>query len=884
VKKKTRVSLAISAAFGAGLAGLAPGAVAQAQQQLERVEITGSSLRRAEAETALPVTIIRAEELIKQGITTVEQAIKTLPQNQTALGVSQGIGATTGGIAAADLRGLGASTGSTGQRTLVLLNGRRIANQAYDSGATDLNSIPMAAIDRIEVLRDGASAIYGTDAIGGVINFILRREYSGVEVAGEYQNPEEFGGITKRASLTGGFGSLDKQGFNIMATVDWRQQDAVMAADRPFGSTGILPARNQNRTSGTTFPGTVSGFNPTAPGCAPPSSVWNGVSCRYDFVRDIDLIPENEQLSFLARGTVKLGQHYISAEYLRAQNDTSNRVAPTPLPGMNIPSTSPFYPVGATGNTVSWRAVPAGKRTDSNEAVADRILLEANGAFGAWDYRAGVFQSNSEVKTDFIDGYVKRPDIQTGLTNGILNPFGAQTAAGTQYLNASKVLGTVLSADGKVTTVDARASRDVFQMAGGAAAIAIGAEWRKEEFSFDLKENLAPLAASSGLELAADIKGDRDVSALFAEMAFPITKTFEASLAVRYDNYSDFGGTFNPKLGVRWQPAKGMLFRGSVNTGFRAPTLYDIYQPIALTYTSDAYNDPVYCPGGTPTAPGIAGVVCDQQVQQRLSGPGGTGQPVDTLEPEESTNFNIGMVFEPMTNLTMSVDYWNIQVKNLISTLPEQAIFGDVAKYGTRIRRCSQLNAAEFAAVDACAFTSPTLDPIAYIDTPTENLGDMKTSGIDLSVGYRFPATAYGRFGVNLDGTYVLKYEYQREKGGEFIDAAGKYTDNAPVFRWQHALTFSWGAGPWGVTVAQNYKSGYTDQDPSNEVKSYQLWDATVTYTGIRNLTLMAGVRNLADTDPPYSNQATTFQSNYDPRYTDALGRTWLARVSYKFF
>lgn len=882
--KRTRLSLAISAAFGAGLVGLAPAVFAQGTV-LERAEITGSSLRRTDAETALPVTIIKAEDLIRQGITTVEQAMKTIPQNQSAIGVSQGIGAQTAGLAVVDLRGLGASTGSAGQRTLVLLNGRRVANQAFDSGATDLNSIPMSAIDRIEILRDGASAIYGTDAIGGVVNFILRREYSGVEIYGEYQNPEQSGGVTQRAGLTVGYGSLEKQGFNVMATLDWRDQEAVLAADRPFGSSGIVPDRNQFRTSGTTFPATVSGFNPSAPNCNPPSSVWNGTACRYDFVRDIDLIPENQQLSTLLRGTLKLGDHYISAEYLYSKLDTINRVAPTPNVGLTIPNTSPFYPAGATGNIVNWRTTTAGKRTDDNEATADRILLEANGLIAGWDYKAGIFQSKSEITQNFTDGYVRSPIIEQGVLDGTLNPFGPQTAAGSALLGSAKVLGEVTTAEGKVTTIDARASKDIFQMAGGASALAIGTEWRKEEFSYDLKD-LAREAASSGLELANDISGDRDVFALYAEMAFPITKTFEVTLAARYDDYSDFGGTFNPKVGLRWQPMKSLLVRGSYNTGFRAPTLYDVYQPIANTFTSDSYDDPLYCPGGTAVGAGVGneGVVCDQQVQARLAGPVAIGKPADTLQPEESDTWTVGLVFEPMTNMTFSVDYWNIKIDNLISVLPEQAIFGDVNKYASRIRRCGQLAPAERSLIDVCANFSATLDPIAYIDQPTENLGEMKTSGIDFGFGYRFPATEYGNFGIQFDGTYVMNYEYQRESGGEFIEAVGKYTDNAPVFRWQHSLVFSWGVGPWGVTVAQNYKSGYTDQTPNNEVETYQLWDATLTYTGIKNLTLMGGVRNLADKDPPYSNQATTFQSNYDPRFTDAIGRTWVFRAAYKFF
>ncbi|MEP6609043.1 MAG: TonB-dependent receptor plug domain-containing protein, partial [Burkholderiaceae bacterium] len=481
--KRTRLSLAISAAFGAGLVGITP---ALAQQQLDRVEITGSSLRRADAETALPVTIIRADELIKQGITTVEQAIRTLPQNQTSVGISQSVGATNAGASFADLRGLGAATGTSGQRTLVLLNGRRLANQAYDSGAVDLNSIPLAAVDRIEVLRDGASAIYGTDAIGGVINFILRREYTGVEASAEFQSPQEQGGgKTRRGSVTGGFGSLDKQGFNIFGTFDYRKQDALPAADRAFASSGVIPARGANRSSGTTFPATVSGFNPSAPGCAPPDSFFNGSTCRYDFVRQIDLIGDNEQTSFLTKGTLKLDQTYVSLEYLRGKLNSTNRVAATPLTGLTIPSTSPFYPVGATGNIVNWRTTVAGKRTDENEAIGERTLLDVNGSAFGWDYRAGVFRTTNKVETNFTDGYLQRPLIAAGVLNGILNPFGPQTAAGTSLINNSKVLGTVLSGDGEVNGFDARVSRDLFQRAGGPAALAVGVEYRKEKFALD---------------------------------------------------------------------------------------------------------------------------------------------------------------------------------------------------------------------------------------------------------------------------------------------------------------------------------------------------------------------------------------------------------------
>ena len=274
--KRTRLSIAIGAAFGAGLASLTPTVVAQTQA-LDRVEITGSAIRRVDAETALPVTIIRSEELIRQGITTAEQAVKTLSANQSETGVSRSIGASTGGASQADLRGLGIQ--SSANKTLVLLNGRRLANSAIqgNEGAVDLSAIPLASIDRIEVLRDGASALYGTDAIGGVINFILRRDYTGIELAAEGQWPQESGGGDEhRFTALAGWGNLDKDRFNIMGSIDYRKQKVLLASEREFAQTGILGtgrAAILAGTSGTSFPGDLNGFEPSGPGCAPPSSV-----------------------------------------------------------------------------------------------------------------------------------------------------------------------------------------------------------------------------------------------------------------------------------------------------------------------------------------------------------------------------------------------------------------------------------------------------------------------------------------------------------------------------------------------------------------------------------------------------------------------------------
>jgi iron complex outermembrane receptor protein len=902
--KRTRLSLAIGAAFGAGLVGVAPAVFAQGTV-LERAEITGSSLRRVDAETALPVTIIRGEDLVKQGVTTAEQAVQRIAANQSNFGVSQAIGATTGGKAEADLRGLGAATGQFGNKTLVLLNGRRIANHAFDSAAVDLNSIPFSAIDRIEVLRDGASAIYGTDAIGGVINFILRRDYQGVEVMAEWQAPQaDGGGETARANILAGWGSLSKDGWNVMGALDWRKQNVLEAKDRDFAKTGVLgPTRDDllAGTSGTSFPGDAGGFEPSGPACAPPGSLpaTNAAgtafsSCRYDFTRDIDIIPENEQLTWLLRGSFALGKdHLLSAEYLNATNEATSKVAAAPTSHF-IPATSPFFPAGASviavpgfgsGNIANWRQNPAGKRVSGDDTTTERYYVELTGLLFDWDYRTSLGRTTNESTASVKSGYVSDDIMQQGVIDGAINPFGPQSAAGTAAIASAQNAADTLIGEYKMSWIDARVSKDIYQMASGPLSLALGTEFRKEESFFEATAITAQLG-SLGIDPDSDTSGDRDVFAFFGELNIPLMKNLEMSLAVRYDDYSDFGNTTNPKIGLRYQPTKSILLRASYNTGFRAPTLYEIYQPQSLTFTTDNYDDPLLCPGGVPVPGATEGAVCGQQVLSRSGGPGGLGLPIDSLQPEESDTWSVGFVFEPMQSVTFGLDYWSINLENQISGLPEQAIFGDPTKYAGRFVRCSQLPAGPGPGIDRTdadvCLNFPAFDPIAYIDQPNENLGDLKTSGFDVSLIWRPGATDYGRFVIGLDGTYVTKYEYQRERGGQFIDALGDYTDNAPVFRWQHVLTLNWTAGPWSAVFANRYKSGYMDQGGANEVGNYSVFDTTLTWTS-KNLTLSGGVLNLLDKDPPRSVQSTTFQRGYDPRFTDPRGRTWLMRVGYKF-
>ncbi len=917
--RRTQVCSAVLMALGGsfGIASLP----AFGQQTLERVEITGSSIRRISGETALPVTVIKVEDLAKQGVTSTEAAVAFIAANQSNFGASASIGGTTGGKAEADLRGLSGPTGTNANKTLVLLNGRRLANHAFDAAAVDLNAIPLAAIERIEVLRDGASAIYGTDAIGGVINFITRREMVGLEISAQLAKPERSGGgDTQRFSLSGGFGSLSQQRFNVMASLDWRKQDVLPANKREFSKTGILGTTRGailSGTSGTAFPGDLNGFEPTAPNCAPPASVpvTNAAGtgfggCRYDFTQDIDILTKSEQLTGLLRGSFAITpDHVVSLEYLNANNKSTARVAAAPTSSL-IPATSPFFPAGALpvatqvivpgfaggngtttvlGGAANWRQVPAGKRTSGDDTTTERTMLSMEGLIGNWDYRTAIGTTENTSEANVKGGYVNDGLIRQGVWNGIINPFGAQTAAGTAALAAAQVIAPTVIGTSKNNFFDFRVSNPaLFKLAAGSVGAAFGVEWRNEKSTYEALPITGQLG-SLGVDPDSDTQGKRNSKAAFAEFSIPVVKDLELTLAGRYDDYSSTGSTFNPKIGLRYQPTKQLLLRGSANTGFRAPTLYEINQPLSTTFTSDNYDDPLLCPGGTPVAGASAGVVCGQQVLQRQGGPIATGRSASSLEPEKSKSFTLGLVFEPTSNITLGMDVWQIKIRNLISAIPEQAVFGAPTKYGAKFFRCSQLPASGAgitrADIDACTgFPGIGYDPIAFIDAPTENLGELHTSGIDLSAAWRSGATPLGNFGVSMDGTYITKYEYQRERAGAFIDAVARYSDNAPVFRWQHVLSASWNKGAFGATLTNRFKGSYTDQNGTSKVGTYSVFDIAGTFTGVKNLTLTAGVLNLFDKDPPLTVQNTTFQRGYDPRFTSPLGRTFTLYASYKFF
>ncbi|MEK8050674.1 TonB-dependent receptor [Ideonella sp. DXS22W] len=896
--KQTVLTRSLLLAFGGSMALLGSASWAQ---ETQRVEITGSAIKRIDAETAVPVSVIKMETLKAQGVTSIEQIMSSISAVQMTQSSSQQVGSGTGGAAFADVRGIGAS------KTLVLLNGRRVANNAIDGSAVDLNMIPFAALERVEVLRDGASSLYGTDAIGGVINFITRKDHSGGSITLGVDRPQGKGGNADTANVGFGFGDLSKNGFNVFGFIDVARTQPIAGNERPFNS------RFPGGLSPTPFPanyyqdGSATG-NPAAPNCNNPSYLvqsGDGTSCFISTSQFVDYTAKTERTSGMLRGSLALGgDHTLSLEWFGTQNKSTTRIAPVPYGTLWMNRTNadgslnPYYPGnGTVANNITldpnytvanmnprtgvvlrpgfivvkWRALAGGQRTNISTNDQQRLLASLDGTFANWDYQVGLSYNENKIKEDVV-GYSDGNAIAKAMADGLINPFGAQSAAGAAAIQAALLGGNLQNHKGKVTSVDGKASRELGDWLGSGrkVALAVGAEARHEDFLSASNPPVAEkLVASTGVDPTAVSAGKRNVTALFAELNIPVLKTLDLTLAGRYDNYSDFGSTTNPKIGLRFQPTKELLIRGSASTGFRAPSLYELNASQSYTNTGTV-SDPVNCPNGKTAISGKSTALnCNVQFQ-RLTG-GNT-----ELKPEKSKNMTLGLVFEPTSNISVGADLWWVRLEDTIAALSETTVLGDVATFGKYIKR----NSSGDLSIDGFSCPGSTC---GYLDLRQQNLGGTNTNGVDLSANFKVGMGASGTLNMGLNSTYVAKYEYQDYAKGPWNQNVSVYVGTAPIFRWQHTATARWTMGNVVLGGAAHYKSGYLDQDPSNTVSAYATLDLYMNWKPMKGLDLTVGVNNVTNREPPYSNQGEVFQANYDPRFADPTGRKYYARASYSF-
>ena len=897
---------------------------AQAQDaKLERVEVTGSSIKRIDGETALPVQVIKRDEIDKSGVTTAAELLQKISSNVGGLTDGASISDQSGaqrGFNGANLRGLGVSS------TLVLLNGRRLANFATpgDNAGVDLNNIPSGAIQRVEVLRDGASAVYGTDAMGGVINFITRKDYQGLDISVYGLGTQDGGASKKTLTLSGGVGDLARDRFNVFASGDFQKLGALNSSQRDFIQAYSLPDRLSPQLSSNPFPANVdlsasqltalNAFVLANPGTAlkgtGPNGIWapvvpgssarrvnfakasctgganpNSVSptslggnegCAYNYMGNTEIYPNAEKTNLIARATFQIADdHQVFAEALfsKSQTDYSASPATSGSLGSSLGIRLPASLQAVTGITTPvgfrFRLSDAGYRTSRVDSEATRLVIGANGTFAGWDYDSALNHSSNEATDTNLSGWVSRSRMLAGIGSGAYNPFQpATSSAGQAFMESIRLDGGARISKGTSDSIDAKLTRALAQLAGGDLQLAVGAELRREKTEFKssqaLKDNDIIGDRNNSGALLADTANSRKVRGIFTELVAPFTKAWEAQFAIRHDSYdgvfdaatgktSPDLSTTNPKIGISFRPNTGLLARASYGTGFRAPSISEMFLPLRSGITASFVKDPV------------SGEVGQLNID-RTSNP--------ELKPEKSKQFSTGIVFEPSRNVNGSLDYWAIRKTDIISDIGEETIFSNPTYYNdpTIVKRAGGF--------------------VDFISVKTENRGKLNTSGFDLALNWRGDATEYGRFAASVSGTYITAYKFSTDPRSPLVDGLGRFRDDKAVQRWRHKLNLDWDIGNFGLTVANTYLSGYRDQNVpglanpqwnDRDVDAYSLWDLTGSYKFSPALRMRVGVLNLLNTAPPFTNQSRYFQVTYDPTYGDPRGRSFYASLNYTF-
>jgi iron complex outermembrane receptor protein len=903
--------------------------------KIQRVEITGSSIKRIEAETALPVQILRRADIERTGATSTEELVKQLSSlassgSSTTSANASGFGG--GSIATVSLRGLGSG------RTLVLINGRRTSVYGGASGgaagsSVDVNSIPLSAIERVEVLKDGASAVYGSDAIAGVVNFILRKDFSGIEVsatAGETtMHPRA---ADKRFSLFAGKGNLAKDGYNLTFGANLQSIDPIFGADRDYARR-LNVAESNDLLSSITFPANVFIYGskgvlaaPTLPNCGPLSQVspYAPTRCSYDNSPYVSIQPASDKFNLMLNGRMTLGANaegYFESSYSQTKTRSTTQHVPlaynnslvasnpynpvfknliaTQYPQLGtkpfsttfgaafpsvflLPPSSPYYPAAfAAANgmagmplALSYRDEANGPRTTVDQADNARFMTGVRGTLGAWDYDTGLLYSQSKVKEDLVSGYPLYSKLLPVLDTGLINPFGPTAdQSALAAAKAAEFVGTNYKTQTSTLSVDAKVSRELMTLAAGTVNLAMGAEARKEKFAYNPSSAIqtGDIVGIGGNQLP--VSAERNVMGAFAEVNLPILKTLEADAAVRYDHYQNVGSTVNPKLSLRWQPNSTILLRSAVGTGFRAPSLTDLYTAQASSVTSNGTRDPLRCPDVKTGAPAD----CNNQFST-ITG----GNP--DLKPEKSLSYTFGIVLEPIRDMSIAFDAFRVNLKNAIvgGGLSSTYILSNAA-------RATQYSA--YILRGAPDGNASGVGPITGILQTNANLFKTQLSGVDVDGKYalRLPSS---RLTFRLSGTFLNKYDVQGPDGTytSSLDR-GLSAGGGVILRWKHNASLTYETGSWAGSLLQNYQKGYQDVLGSREptgttprkVEAYQTFDAQLAYNGIASTKLAVGVKNLTNRNPPYTNLASNFLGGYDTNYGDVRGRYVYATATYSY-
>ncbi len=917
---------------GGMLLGMQMAYAQEAAAPIQRVEVTGSSIKRIAAEASLPIQTFNQKDIARTGVTSVTDFLQQLPVMQGFTVAADAVGGG-GGITTASIHDVGE------QYTLVLINGRRLA--PANSGTTiDVNSIPLAAVERIEVLTDGASALYGADAIAGVVNFILKKGASPLTVEAKLTRPQHPGARGKSFSIAKGFGDMESDGYSLFLSYSHQQEDRLKGSQRDFAKTGIINFRDPKtgrdlqffNGSGRSIPPNVQVFyQDGGPGpefensvnvnpylqlkghCAPAHVDLGDGNCYFDYTSTVEIAPELKRDGFYASGSIKLGDSGFKAFADVALNKSHiyANIAPYPAEFAMAPTAplflqyvapylTPYQLANATTSVVKYRLSDMGGRAYDYASTTHHVVAGVDGTAGGWDVNGAFTYSKNKSPQNYVGGFPLAAKFDAAIAAGTINPFPyAQGEMPQTMIDALKATG--FSGNYNTTTIemkgaDARASREMFSMAGGKASLGVGADFRTTSYS----EIGNPAVSHSEILFDSDQPSfdySRKNAGAYAEMLLPVIKNLDITGSLRYDTIGKIDDRLNNvtvgknqhattyKLSARFQPSKEMLFRAAYGTGFRVATMKEIGQPITdFGVTGGSYPCPIVAPAFTAADP-LFRYCVGVPTGQLEAFNGGNSE----LKPEKSKQWSIGAVFEPNAAFSAKFDFWNVEITDAVTSVSERLIATFPQKYYSLYMTKHK--------------ASTNRDVLAILFAPI-NIGKAENQGLDYDLLYKMKVSDVKLTG-RLAGTHLLKSRYT-EPGTDDVwhTSLGEYgTNDAVSFRNIVRASLTADAGKWTHNLAMNYRSGYKDvhytvadcavsvgdangpcADVQLDVKAYTTFDWQTQFRLMQNLELTAGIINMADKEPPLSlRSAGSHQLGYDPRYASPVGRTFYLSGNYKF-
>ncbi|MCP5272670.1 MAG: TonB-dependent receptor [Burkholderiaceae bacterium] len=853
-------------ALAALLASTGTAALAQQSAPAQRVEITGSAIKRANAEGPAPVEIVNRQDIERSGASNVNELLRSIPSidifDQGEISSNSPAGSGTANVL---LRGLSES------EVLVLLNGRRVpVNALYDSSgagaAFDVNSLPIGAIERIEILKDGGSAIYGADAVAGVINFITRTDYQGLELTANYGTSSRSDGTEKRVGMAFGFGDLMKDRYNVLVGVDVFKRDPIFRKDRELtDSVDFRDVGAGDRRSSFSPFGNVVDPNTGAPvgipyTACPADQLGAGNICRYDFNQSI-LTSYNgaDRLSALLVGNVALTDDIrLFAEGTFSTSKDLFEAHPVPdyfIVPITDEAQRPYEILDGDGNGtdtvyIAGRFMQGGPRTTRRTSDFFNAAVGVEGYTAGLDWKVALSHGASKVKNE--DSNYFDANLWLAATgDGSINPT---VLTNDQALVDSLKVTPVRTGESKLTTFSGLVGGDLMQLPGGTLRYAVGFSHTKESLR-DTPDALTQAGQVVGSIQQSAVDASRSFSAVFGELQVPLAKNLEGQVAVRYDHYDSYNQT-SPKIGLKYTPMPTLAFRASYTESFRAPVLKQLFGATEEGATTITEPDLCRLLGVPVTDDGEGGETCLVNAFQV------NGSNPD-LKPEKGKTFNLGVIFEAGRHFNASIDWWKITKEDDISspTVASAIEQGFWQNDGPRVR----------------------------VFTNLQNIAERETAGVDVDARLRMPGTVLGNLSIRNLLTYYTTNKTRDSAGEDWTEFNGTYA--TPRFRNSFSVTSSVGA--WAFFGAWRTVGGFWDTDrgfplPANtrKVHAHEELDLQVSYSGLAGWEFTAGMKNVLDNAPPLSVQNASSNSYSQMGFAEvysARGRFGYVTAKYSF-